>query len=279
METVERQDPVVYGTHPGPLTAEQIDFYDKNGFLVLPAYFNADEVARYRDEALRAAVALAATERPEVVREPGGEIVRSVFAIHTLNETFGTLCRTPRLADAARQILGGDVAIHQSRINFKPGFHGKEFSWHSDFETWHVEDGMPRMRAVSCSVILSENNEFNGPLMLVPGSHRTYLTCVGKTPKDHYKLSLRKQEYGVPSDEALKELVDRGGLESFKGPAGSVLFFDCNTMHGSGSNISPFPRNNVFFVYNSVENALVEPFGGTEPRPEFIAHRNAEPLG
>ncbi|PSN08523.1 ectoine hydroxylase, partial [filamentous cyanobacterium CCT1] len=49
--------------------------------------------------------------------------------------------------------------------------------------------------------------------------------------------------------------------------------FDCNMMHGSSSNISPFPRSNVFFVYNSVHNRLVAPFGGTKPRPEFIAAR------
>src|SRR3546814_19751740 len=71
--------------------------------------------------------------------------------------------------------------IHQSRLNYKPGFKGKEFYWHSDFETWHVEDGMPRMRALSMSVLLAENTPHNGPLMLIPGSHQSFLTCVGET--------------------------------------------------------------------------------------------------
>jgi hypothetical protein len=43
----------------------------------------------------------------------------------------------------ARQLLGSDVYVHQSRVNFKPGFNGQDFYWHSDFETWHAEDGMP----------------------------------------------------------------------------------------------------------------------------------------
>jgi ectoine hydroxylase len=59
-----------------------------------------------------------------------------------------------------------------------------------------------------------------------------------------------------------------------KGPAGSVVFFDCNTMHGSNSNISPYPRANLFMVYNSVENRLGDPRGGLRPRPEFIAARD-----
>src|SRR3546814_10424765 len=81
------------------------------------------------------------------------------------------------------------------------GFKGREFYWHSDFETWHVEDGMPRMRALSMSVLLAENTPHNGPLMVIPGSHRTYLTCLGETPDDHYLSSLKKQEYGVPDEE------------------------------------------------------------------------------
>src|SRR3546814_3200003 len=56
------------------------------------------------------------------------------------------LAADERLAGVARFLLDDTVYIHQSRLNYKPGFQGKEFYWHSDFETWHVEDGMPRMR-------------------------------------------------------------------------------------------------------------------------------------
>ncbi|MFC6670362.1 phytanoyl-CoA dioxygenase family protein [Marinobacterium aestuariivivens] len=173
----------------------------------------------------------------------------------------------------ARFILGGDIYIHQSRMNFKPGFNGKEFYWHSDFETWHVEDGMPRMRALSCSILLTDNDINNGPLMLVPGSHRHYITCVGETPENHYQHSLRKQEYGVPDHNSLSELVSRYGIDTATGPAGSVVFFDCNTMHGSNSNITPAPRSNLFFVYNQVGNSLQDPYCHQAPRPGFIADR------
>ncbi|SKS21767.1 Ectoine hydroxylase [Mycobacteroides abscessus subsp. abscessus] len=49
-------------------------------------------------------------------------------------------------------------------------------------------------------------------------------------------------------------------------------------MHGSGSNISPYPRSNVFLVFNSVENMPQKPFAGYEPRPEYIAARDFTPL-
>ena len=92
------------------------------------------------------------------------------------------LTRDPRLVNVARQILGSEVYVHQSRANMKPGFKGKEFYWHSDFETWHVEDGMPAMRALSCSVLLTDNNANNGPLMLVPGSHRQFISASARRP-------------------------------------------------------------------------------------------------
>jgi ectoine hydroxylase len=195
--------------------------------------------------------------------------------VHDLGDKIARLARDPRLIHVARQLLGSEVYIHQSRANMKPGFKGKEFYWHSDFETWHVEDGMPAMRALSCSVLLTDNNSCNGPLMLVPGSHRQFIACKGETPDENYKKSLKQQEYGVPDPLSLTLLVEQGGIEPVTGKAGSVVFFDCNTMHGSNGNISPWPRANVFMVYNSVENALLEPKYGLRPRPEHVATRGS----
>ena len=78
----------------------------------------------------------------------------------------------------------------------------------SDFEAWHAEDGMPNMHAVSASLILTDNHEFNGPLMLIPGSHMEFVPCQGESPEDNHKRSLKAQEVGVPSPEALTHLVD-----------------------------------------------------------------------
>jgi ectoine hydroxylase len=214
------------------------------------------------------------SDSPEVITEPESGVVRSVFAVHRSSPVVARLARDPRILGAVMQILGSPAYVHQSRINFKPAFRGREFYWHSDFETWHVEDGMPRMRAVSLSLNLLENNTNNGPLMLVPDSHRHYVACAGRTPERHYEQSLRRQEYGVPEPAILEELVRRGGIVAPVGPPGSAVLFDCNVMHGSNGNITPWPRSNLFLVYNSVENALEEPFSGQAPRPEHIASRD-----
>lgn len=273
---VTREEPIVYedGTYADALNDEQLSSYQEKGFIVLEGLFNTHEIASLLDEIKALGDNQALQQRPEFIAEPQSDELRSLFAVHHFSEGFDKLMRDPRLLDVARQILGSEVYAHQSRVNFKPGFKGKEFYWHSDFETWHVEDGMPSMRALSCSVLLTDNDACNGPLMLIPGSHRTFLVCPGETPENHHERSLKKQEFGVPDPLSLTLLVEEyGGIEAIEAKAGSVVFFDCNTMHGSAGNISPWPRANAFFVYNSIDNQLDVPKYGLAPRPEFLAHR------
>ncbi len=278
-EIIPRLDPIVYGdADEGPLSTDQLSEFEQNGFLILPGLFSSNIVDVCMQELARLCKSPEIRCRPEAIIEPNRNKLRSLFAIHdpAISAFFDRLASDPRLVGMAMQILGGDVALHQSRVNLKPGFAGQEFYWHSDFETWHVEDGMPRMRAVSCSILLTENRPENGSLMLVPQSHRYFVACVGETPDNHYQTSLRRQECGVPDNESLQQLIDQGGITSATGPPGTVVLFDCNTLHGSNSNITPLPRTNLFFVYNSIANPLQAPYCGKQPRPEFIASRNRD---
>jgi ectoine hydroxylase len=277
---VPRQDPVVWSPlgAPGPIAPSALQSYERDGFLAIEELITPDEVAVYRAELERLVddPLVRADERSIV--EPKSQDVRSVFEVHRISEVFAGLVRDERVVGRARQILGSDVYVHQSRINVKPGFGASGFYWHSDFETWHAEDGLPRMRTVSVSIALTENFDTNGGLMIMPGSHKTFLGCAGETPKDNYKKSLQMQDAGTPSDEALTAFADRHGIRLFTGKAGSATWFDCNAMHGSGDNITPYPRSNVFIVFNSVENAAQEPFAAPVPRPSFIGARDFTPV-
>ena len=276
---LERKDPVVWGS-TGPLGPDALRELEARGVLFFPGFFDEDETRALQQEAeRRRAIADVASE--QVVLEPGAEgaaSIRSIFAVHRTPGPLADMPRHPRLLAIAEQILGGAAYIHQSRVNYKPGFDGKPFYWHSDFETWHQEDGMPRMRCFSCAVLLSETTEHNGPLMVFPGSHRVYVSCAGETPERNFERSLRDQVVGVPDRPTLERFARDFGIESPKGPPGSVILFDCNVMHGSNGNITPWPRHNLFYVFNAVDNALVAPYCGQAPRPEHIASRRIEAL-
>ena len=215
----ERLDPVVYRSdlENAPIAAELVERFERDGYLVIPNLFSADEVALFRAELERMRQDPAVAGSGKTIKEPDSGAIRSVFAIHKDNELFARVAADERTAGIARFILGGDLYVHQSRMNFKPGFTGKEFYWHSDFETWHIEDGMPRMRCLSCSILLTDNEPHNGPLMLMPGSHKHYVRCV----EPHRKITTRSpcaSEIGIPDQNSLSELASRFGIDCATGP-------------------------------------------------------------
>ncbi|GGK65169.1 ectoine hydroxylase [Nocardia camponoti] len=272
--SMRRTDPTVWGAPETPALAT----FAHDGYAVFDALLSEAEVATLSAEVTRL------TEEPElrlddrVIIEQSSNQVRSIFEVHKLSPLIAELTRENRIAGLAREVLGSEVYLHQTRVNYLPGFGAAGFYWHSDFETWHAEDGMPAPRAVSLSIALTDNFPYNGSLMVMPGSHRTFVGCAGATPTDHYRESLREQRIGVPTERELTRLAREHGIAQFTGPAGSALLFDSNIMHGSSNNITPFPRSNIFLVFNSVENELVAPFAGPAPRPTYIASRDFTPL-
>lgn len=273
-----RTNPVVYGGD-GPIGEAALAAYEEKGFAAVPDLLAPDEVERYRVELRRMAADKAVLGDARTMVEPTSGEIRSIFEVHRLSKVFAELVRDPRLTGRARQILGSDVYVHQSRYLQTPGFCGQDRYWHSDFEVWHAVDGMPRMRAVSVAIALTESFVHNGALMIMPGSHRTFVSCVAEIPAGHHRDAPRARPIGTPDADSLAILANKHGIEVLDGPAGSAVLFDCNCMHGSNGNITPFPRSTVYVVFNSVDNACKEPFAAPLRRPEYVAARDFSPVG
>lgn len=209
-----------------------------------------------------------------ITDEPNIIGTRSITGVHK-NLPFSDLAEDPYILGIAKAILGSRIYIHQSRINFKSSVGSNGWSWHSDFETWHAQDGMPDMRCLTVMIPLTENTEFNGPLMVIPGSQDYFYSCK-KEPKRSAQENFADQKEGVPDATAIKSFFDlsKGSVHSVKCSPGDIVFFDCNIIHGSVPNMTPFARTNLFFVYNSIENQLVRPFSVDEARPEEMGTRN-----
>ncbi|HYS90880.1 MAG TPA: phytanoyl-CoA dioxygenase family protein, partial [Bradyrhizobium sp.] len=126
------------------LTQQQIDDFNREGWLFLPELFSPEEVALLAQEA----VGIYDTDRPEVWREKSGA-PRTAFAAHLYNEAFGLLGAHPRMIDPVEQIFGEKVYMHQYKINAKSAFTGDVWQWHQDYGTWKRDDGMPEPRAMN----------------------------------------------------------------------------------------------------------------------------------
>ena len=149
------------------LTPQQIEFFNREGWLFLPELFTPEEV----DFLAREAVGIYDANRPEVWREKSGA-PRTAFAAHLYSEAFGVLGRHPRMIEPVEQVFGEPVYMHQFKINAKSAFTGDVWQWHQDYGTWKRDDGMPEPRAMNISIFLDEVLPVNGPLMVIPKSHR-----------------------------------------------------------------------------------------------------------
>ena len=150
------------------LTDEQLRQFEDEGYLFLPDVFGRSET----DLLLNEAHEVFACDRKEVVRERDGRTARTAFAAQHYNEAYRRLARHPRLVRPGEQILGGDVYMHQFKINAKAAFDGDVWQWHQDYGVWSRDDRMPECRAMNIALFLEEVTEFNGALMFIPRSHK-----------------------------------------------------------------------------------------------------------
>jgi ectoine hydroxylase len=245
------------------LTQTQLQQFDRDGYLFFPSLFTAPEVKTLTDEV----PALYAQRRPENVREKTGDVVRTNFAAHLYSAPFARLARHPRMVEPIVQIFGEDVYMHQFKINGKQAFDGDVWQWHQDYGTWRADDQMPEARAMNVAIFLDEVNEFNGPLMFIPGSHK-----LGVLDAEH-DTSTTSYPLWTINHGTIAKLVERGGIVAPKGPAGSMILFHGCLVHASTSNLSPWNRVSVYLSLCAVSNHIRR-----FKRPGYIAHRDFTPL-
>ena len=149
------------------LAPEQFRQFEEDGYFFLPGCFSDEEVGVLRDEAEE----IYKSDRQEVWREKTGA-PRTAFAAHTYSEAFRLLGPHLRLVEPLEQIFGERVYTHQFKINPKAAFEGDVWQWHQDYGTWARDDGMPEPRAMNIAVFMDEVMAINGPLMLIPKSHK-----------------------------------------------------------------------------------------------------------
>jgi len=192
------------------------------------------------------------------------------------------LTRDSRTLGLAQTILGGDLYVHQSKVNAKLGLDGDLWAWHQDYSFWLLEDGIKSPNLTTVAIFLDDVTEFNGPIFFIPGSHKLpVVTCTMSEVPDAYEgsapwiINLTADiKYSVRKD-SLATLVNTHGIVAPKGPRGSALFFHSNIVHGSTSNMSPFDRLLALVTYNCVDNL---PSAVSNSRPDFLCSRDYTPL-
>ena len=131
---------------------------------------------------------------------------------------------------------------------------------------WHRDDKMPEARAMNLAVFLDDVNEFNGPLYLIPRSHKKGVVAAAHTI--HQPPVIR---FGRCLMTLSANSLKKAGL-SHRKDLQEQAFFDGCLAHGSPPNMSPWGREIIYVTYNHCDNAIQQ-----YKRAEYSAHRDFTP--
>lgn len=225
------------------LTAEQVEQFDRDGYLMLEGLFDVEEM----DLLLRIAKAdqQIAEQAHERLDSSSGR--SKLWITGTLGEDiYSAMVRCRRIVDPIEQLLGGEVYHYHHKMMLKEPFVGGAWEWHQDYGYWYANGCLfPEM--ASCLTAIDRATRENGCLQVIKGSHR-----MGRV--DHAKAGEQKGADIERVNEALQHLE----LVYCEMLPGDALFFHCNLLHRSASNQSPNPRWSLICCYNAARNPCRE---------------------
>ena len=234
---------------------DELAFYREHGFLVREEVFSALEVARLQasvETAVQSAYDQTGCGRRYVLdgkrfvdvgsmtvqfeHTPGSETFRVIEPVQHLHEDLENLVTDERIVEPIRSILGGDISVWTNKLNLKRGHEGSGFGWHQDSPYWiHDSDHVDQLPNVY--VAFDDATEANGCLRVIDRSHRQ--GCLPGTA-DGSQLG------GFFTDPSC---FDEHDAVSLPLTAGSMVFFDAHTVHGSNPNRTRYPRRAIVMTY------------------------------
>ncbi len=232
----------------GPLTQDQIDAYWRDGYLVLPDALRpeqltalADDFALWRDTSRTVGTDHGETMdgRPRFDVEPGSAdtppALRRVTSPVEISDGYLDAMRTSPAVDAVAQLIGPNVEFNNAKINSKQPGAATAVKFHQDFlfQPHSNED------LVAVLFFLDDVTEENGPLEVVPGSHRGPLF-------DHWHDGTFT---GAVSSEVVA--AECGSTVAATGRAGTACLMHTRLLHGSAPNRSDRARTLFISEYRA----------------------------
>ena len=129
------------------LNAQQIETFDRDGYLFFDSLFTSREIGVLREEVPR----LYAERRQENVREKGSDAVRTNFAAHMYSAPFARLARHPRMIEPAMQIEPVPMAF--GVVHTDSNRHVNSLAYLRVFEEAALDGGAGWWRTITTVVI------------------------------------------------------------------------------------------------------------------------------
>jgi ectoine hydroxylase-related dioxygenase (phytanoyl-CoA dioxygenase family) len=212
--------------------------YRRDGFVVVPDLLGPEALQELRAVIAELVAAAATVDTHTAVYDlepghtPAAPRVRRIKQPHKVHPAFDAVVRSAPVMAVLRELLGPDLRLHGSKLNMKAAHYGSPVEWHQDWAFYpHTNDDI-----LAIGVMLDDMELDNGPLMVVPGSHK------GPIWNHHGE------------DGRFCGLIDPADIEAeiasavaLTGRAGTMSFHHVRALHGSALNTSERSRNLLLY--------------------------------
>lgn len=212
-------------TDPRVLTREQVERFNRDGYLMPFRFFDAVEIADVRSYFDRL-LARYATE---------GKDSYSISSAHLRHGRVWDVLTNPKIVAVVRDLLGPSVVAWGSHFFCKMPGDGKTVAWHQDSSYWPLTPS----KAVTVWLAIDDADRGNACMKYIPGTHTLgHLT---------YKLS------ETDEGNVLNQTVP--GIEKYGEPvyvelrAGEAALHSDLLLHGSEANTSARRRCGLTLRY------------------------------
>ena len=217
------------------LSADQIEAYDRNGYLAIDNVLTEselEELRRLTDEFVEKSRDV--TSNDEIFDlEPGHSAatpsLRRIKHPISKHPSYARYARHGPILDIVECLLGPNLRYHNNKLNMKNPNDGSAVEWHQDWAFYpHTNDSI-----LEVGIALDDMSQENGALMVVPGSHK-------RRTWNHHQDGFF---VGAITDPAF----DPDGAVPVTVNAGGITLHHVRMVHGSKPNRSSRPRR-MFFI-------------------------------
>ena len=185
--------------------------------------------------------------RPRFDLEPGHTrelpSLRRIQSPEEISTAYADVMRNSEIADFAADLIGPSIRFHHGKVNSKLPGSATKVKFHQDF----LFQPMTNDDMITALLYLDDVTLDNGPLEVVPGSHK------GPLHSHWHNNNFTGAVADTVVDENKKDII------KCTGPKGAVCLMHASLLHGSAPNLSSEPRTLYIITYYSEDAIELSP--------------------
>lgn len=214
---------------PGTLTPEQIDHYNRQGYITKLSVFSPEEMSQIRTQFDRILDATLAA---------GGDSY-SISTAHRKYALAWDLLTEPRIVSYVKDLLGENVIGWGCHFFCKMPGDGKVVSWHQDASYWPLSDS----KTVTVWLAIDDADVENACMRFLPGTHTL----------GHLTYRLSEEDEANVLNQTVENIEQYGAPVYNELRAGEMSMHSDLLLHGSEANGSNRRRCALTLRYCSAD--------------------------